>query len=209
MNARSFFVSITGAALLALVSGCAAESSGGSGAAQDASEDLSSAPTTTQLKDNVALHNASFESMRTFWNGTQFANADIQGATAFTFAKAPAMTDAQALVLAKAIAKTAKYKEVNQYVLNAQGTSAQLEHLAGALEQQIRATDDDTNTPKLTAAMLKAFSLPGQKPGGAIKVFVGIGPGDDHDYDNQDREAIFVDTEDGEAVVLQGQSIDM
>lgn len=195
-----------GLALALFVSGCAAE---GADAAQDSSEDLSSAPATTKLADTAPLHSPSFQSMRTFWNGATFQLADIQSATAFTYAKQSSMSDAQALVLAKAIAKTANYKETKQYTLNAQGTPSELNHLAANLEQQIRGDQDDTNTPKLTADMLAAFALPGKAPGGSIKVFVAIGPGDDHDGDNQDREAIFLDTQAGEAVVLQGQSIDM
>src|SRR5262249_13009159 len=114
----------------------------------------------------------------------------------------------QALALAKAVAKKAGYGSVHHFVLTPTGTPKQLGKLANTLAQNISASGDDKNTPKLVDAMKTAFSLPGAKPGGAIRVFTAIGPGDDHDWDNVDREAIFVDATDGDVLVLQGQALD-
>jgi hypothetical protein len=211
MNSRSIFLFnfLASCVAVAALAGCAVSpsDSAAEGAAAD-QQDLTAA-SATKLPDSKPLTNASFQSLRTLYSATSYDYQSIKDTSAFSFAAAPAMTDAQALSLAKSIAQTAGYGSVHAYVLNASGTPKRLGHLANTLASDICANGDDANTPKLVAALVKAFALPGKAPGGAIKVFSAIGPGDDHDGDNVDREAILVDTADGEALVLQGQAIDM
>jgi hypothetical protein len=208
----SVFTSLVSIATLAVMAGCSAPASDASASAdgtqQGDEQDVTSAPSATKLPSSQVLKNASFQSLRTLYANTTYDYQTISDTSAFSFGQAPAMTDAQALGLAKSIAKTAGYGEVHQFVLNAAGTSKTLGHLANTLSTDVCASGDDKNTPKLVAAMIKAFALPGKTPGGSIKVFSAIGPGDDHDGDNVDREVIFVDTTDGEALVLQGQALD-
>jgi hypothetical protein len=211
MKSRSIFAVNTLASLVAVavLAGC-------SGAPSDdpatdgtpaAEQDLST-ESATKIADSRALKNASFQALRTLYSKTTYDYQTISNTTAFTFAAAASMNDAQALALAKAIAKTAGYGSVHQFVLNAAGTPKKLGHLASTMASNICAEGDDKNSPKLDAAIVKAFALPGKAPGESIKVFSAIGPGDDHDGDNVDRESIFIDTAGGEVLVLQGQAID-
>jgi hypothetical protein len=211
MSSRRISVLHTLASLaaVAVLAGCSASSSDptNGGASQGDEQDVTAAAT-TKVADGHALTNVSFQSLRTLYSKTTYDYQTISNTNAFSFAPSAAMSDAQALSLAKSIAKIAGYHTVHQFVLNAAGTPKRLGHLANTLSTNICAEGDDANSPKLVAAMTKAFALPGQTPGASIKVFSAIGPGDDDDGDNVDRESIFIDTADGEALVLQGQSID-
>jgi hypothetical protein len=196
--------------LAVLLVGCSGSPSDDSAAAasQADEQDLTTA-SVSKLPASQSLHNPAFDSMRSLYAKTTYEYQDIQDTSAFSFKASASMSDADALATAKAIAKSAGYNEVHAYTLNAAGTPKRLARLANTLATQIRASGDDANSPKLEAAMVRAFALPGKTPGGSIKVFTAVGPGDDHDFDNQDREAIFLDVAEGQALVLQGQSIDM
>lgn len=211
MNSRSISILNTFASLaaVAVMAGCSASSSDPAADGNQGDEqDVTGGAAATKMGASQALKNASFQGLRTLYAKTTYDYQTISDTSAFSFAAAPAMSDAQALGLAKSIAKTAGYGSVHQFVLNAAGTPKRLGHLANTLSSDICASGDDANSPKLATAMIKAFALPGKTPGGSIKVFSAIGPGDDHDGDNVDRESIFIDTTTGEALVLQGQSID-
>jgi len=207
MSSRTISVvnTLVSLAAVAVFAGCSGEPA--ADGTQGEEQDLS-AETATKIADSHALKNASFQALRTLYSKTTYDYQTISDTSAFSFAAAPSMSDAQALALAKSIAKTAGYGSVHQFVLNAAGTPKKLGHLASTMASNICAEGDDKNSPKLDAAMIKAFALPGKAPGDSIKVFSAIGPGDDHDGDNVDRESIFIDTADGEVLVLQGQAID-
>ncbi|HEY8074937.1 MAG TPA: hypothetical protein VIF62_12525 [Labilithrix sp.] len=211
MNSKLFFVvqSLATLTAVAAITGCSGASSDASDSPVSGDEQDLSAAGATKLADGKALANGSFQALRTLYAKTTYEYQDISGTEAFSFKASASMSDADALALAKAVAKQDKFAEVHQYTLNAAGTPKRLGHLANILAQDIQASGDDTNTPKLVGAMTAAFSLPSKTPGGAIKVFSAIGPGDDHDGDNVDREVLFVDAAHGEVLVLQGQSIDM
>jgi len=194
-------------ALAVIMSGCAAPTDAPSSSTSESGEQDLTSTAFTKLPASQTLKNPAFQSLRALYSSTTYEYQDIQDATAFSF-KAGSMSDADALALVKGIAKSAGYNEVHAYTLNAAGTPKRLGKLAYTLASEIRASGDDANSPKLQGAMVHAFSLPGKTPGGSIKVFTAVGPGDDHDGDNQDRQAIFLDTSVGVALVLQGQSID-